>query len=430
MKQNGMGKWLRAGYTLAEILTVLIIIIVLAAAAAPGLLSLAESGRQINRMDIARTLYLAAQNRLTEMRLTGQLDNFVTTLNLTDNERVYNRLGADFPATDAENAPYVYFISLPAGAPRTHPVVLLLEPVLTYREVLEHNVLIEFNIRTGLVLSVFYSDHIDGFAYNAYDNNADVTGVRGMGTNGYDTTHAFNRRQGFYGVGYTGYVPPETRFTVSLFDSFDDRGDPAVGALWDAYGGGNRHNILFASITIPAETMVGAANAAFNVSINGLYRNHFTLDGLAGTHFSMSYYGFFRVDGVDGTVVYWILDYVSDTNALSVQRLGLNPHVPIRVSVDALGRTVSSGLRHPYFSSHGSVLGVFAVRSVRHLYNIRHADGAGAAGFVYNMMNDIRLSNGSYSGIYNFPPLPVLRGTFNGNGFAVIGVTSMEGAYR
>ena len=157
----------RSGFTLTEVIIVILVITVLTSIAAAAGFGMIEGGRQRNRMNISRTIYLAAQNQLTQLRVSGRLDWFVNEhLGLDRSESSATRLlgqsGMDFQAAgwdDAKDqAHYVHFISSPAGLDFACPIWQLLSPVLSNPEVLENAIVIEFNIRTGMVLSVFYSD--------------------------------------------------------------------------------------------------------------------------------------------------------------------------------------------------------------------------------------------------------------------------------
>jgi type II secretory pathway pseudopilin PulG len=56
---------------MVELIAVLAMVAVFAAAAIPSIAGFIEHGKQINRTNIARTLYLAAQSELVKMRTEG-----------------------------------------------------------------------------------------------------------------------------------------------------------------------------------------------------------------------------------------------------------------------------------------------------------------------------------------------------------------------
>ncbi|MCL2203038.1 MAG: prepilin-type N-terminal cleavage/methylation domain-containing protein [Defluviitaleaceae bacterium] len=428
MKQMNL-RYGRRGFTLTEVIIVLAIIAILAAAATPALFSMIENGRHMNRMNIARTVYLAAQNRLTEMRVLGRLDGFVQ--DAQDNWGDYfgrvARPGVALPPGDAGNVNDIYFIGLPASGGRDNPVAALLAPVLTYQEVLNHAIVIEFNVVTGVVLSVFYSDTQPFLGYTGSGGTEDISGVRGMGPGGYEGEHARDRRQGFFGVGYTGRLPDDPELNrnvwVSLFDSYVDGPPAGYPAL-----GGNRHNILYAKIFIPRDAALLELNPQFNVNINGVAQDSFRLSDGLGSAFVPN--GRYRADTAEYIVVVWILDYVSYpfNPANSVSRFNPAPDVPIRVGVDVVDNAAVSNPRHPFFSTQGSGAGTFAIRSARHVHNIRYASlrdtdsNPLSAVYTFTMARHIDLNDGTHSSIGNFTPIPHFRGTFDGGGFTLSGL--------
>jgi len=243
----------RFGFTMTELIIVIAIIAVLAAIGVPSLFSFVEAGRQANRTNIARTLYLAAQNQLSELRVTRSLDGFVHDAGLDPDEPstlVYNLLGRPDDWPDTGNEDNVHFLSKPSGYTLgggnagADMVLRLLYPVVVSREILDDAILIEFNIRTGVVLSVFYGDRGNNeFVYNEAAGNSNIIGARGM--DGYAPV-ARERRQGFYGVSNTNGLPEDVEpMLINIYDGYDDAPRRPVDMLSE--------NTLFARMWIPGE---------------------------------------------------------------------------------------------------------------------------------------------------------------------------------
>ncbi|MCL1862325.1 MAG: hypothetical protein FWF78_02030, partial [Defluviitaleaceae bacterium] len=405
------------GITLMETIVVVAVIVILSAVSVWGVFSFIEAGRQTNRMNIARTLYLAAQNQLTQLRVTGGLDDFVERANPDGEERrvieQFNNpvVGWNDPE---EIRDYVHFISRAAGTPAYEdcPVMELLGSVLVYNEITNDAVLIEFNIRTGVVLSAFYGDRfVSGhFVYNDDSPNGAFAGigtaVRGAG---YESiARGRNRRQGFYGVSVTGQVAEGINpLSVTIIDNHTGFA-PLEGTV----------NKLFARAIIPPQYSLdmftltleqnGAAIGSVSFDLSSydwesdkLYTEYVTADG--------------------ESLIVWILDLVEgDTTEInyisehSISTLGIAPDAFIRAMIDndTRGSHAVSFAAHPYFGV-GSANNQFVISSARHLFNIRFAQSG-----EFVQWDNIYL-NLAGSVVTNFEPIPDFFGDFCGNGFNI-----------
>ena len=193
--------------------------------------------------------------------------------------RVSESLGAQFPVNDIDNAYFVFSVMLPFDFnPNTIPTTPeqrlqldfynLLNEVIINKELLnfprnpQYNnsvFMMEFNIRTGVVMSIFYGDNLgDGFRgpqeefiYDGANNTRNnVTGGRGMDNattvdggvevwTGYE--FALDRGQGYFGVDFTG--EPLNIQLPDIVDIFDGKNadKPLNG----------RENVLYAELLIP-----------------------------------------------------------------------------------------------------------------------------------------------------------------------------------
>lgn len=327
------GIFKKLGVSMIEMIMVLAVIAILAAVGVPSLFAFVEAGRQTNRMNIARTLYMSSQNQLTELRITGRLadaveherTNFTDGFGEPDSETdVYARIG--LPVTEeAENDGLVHFLASPAGEEPFGLMARLLSPVIDRAVLTDGAIILEFNVQTGVVLSAFYGDRNYRPAFwrgeegeEGWEFDYDTSGldpdtvnlmpeglnVRGMGgENGYEPPLARARRQGYYGVDNTSRLPDDiSPMSITIYDSYDDitaralrdsllldpdNPDPTMYDDEMPFFGTEpllvNDNFLFARIGIPAEFLGESGENfledTFTVSIPGYddYEIEFTL---------------------------------------------------------------------------------------------------------------------------------------------------------
>jgi len=278
-----------------EMIIVIVVIAMLAAIAIPSFVAFIRHGQQLNRENVARTLYVAMQGQLSRAMVEGNLMQVLTEefytrhpdtgaiVHETDNPGVPDlssmesfRVASDTnlgltlfpndPDAGKGNEANVFYISKPRGfTPYTNPTIpehivqnkfyRLLDEIIVNKEILSGAILMEFNVRTGVVLSIFYGDLIsnqENFFYGGgpqapFDN---ISGGRGMETGGY--TEAYERRQGYFGVTNTNEAPPlPIEDVVRIFDGMNYSGkvtDTELG-LEDIFGN-KKQNILFAEYFI------------------------------------------------------------------------------------------------------------------------------------------------------------------------------------
>ncbi len=440
------------GFTLVEIMATMSIIVLLAAIAAPSMLGFLDSGRQTNRMNIARTLFVAAQSRLSEMKVnktlketltgkyyekSGSTDKFTEIINnaVLEADSIEGKLKDDagtrtnYPEADekAGNVPYIVSISKAKGDDtEENPVNKLLKPVVIDKDVLNNAIVIEYNIKTGVVSSVFYSDVVDELDYDNTDNsNSSIYGTRPY-------TSFSERKQGYYGVDYTGQPEPVPLTNiVEIYDGTDkplDINDVAVKSY---------ENVLYFEAYLPKDVKTaefGLAdvknnNTVLNISVP-------ELDKLSG-NFSNALINvdtsvnkeliYSEVPGSKSIIQYgvdisssykkyiWVIDYIKG-DVLENAPYNINsrysiaqPHnVRAFVTTGGAEKTTSLSVANTHFSGsiNQGTADVFILKSARHLYNIRHF---GDKGYGYRQISHIEMKY-----ITNFPPISNFKGNYLG----------------
>lgn len=436
---NSLKKRTKAGFTLMEIVVVLAIIAILSAIFVPSVMGYVEYGRQQNRDNIARTVYLAAQNQLTEMRITKNLEKFSTS-----NDGFVKDKGITF-SDSAINEDNVVYISKPRGlVDSSNPVMKLLDPIILDKSILSDAILIEYNIKTGIVLSAFYGDTVPngtGFDYSDANERSNIIGSRGY-------EFAAERRQGYYGVGETGKLSDPLPSSINVYDSLTTKLPD------DNFH--NYKNVLYAVINIPRSQLNGDFTLLINdIAVNSTVLSGITINGFnpiappsGGGDWIYRYDGDINGTETDPNKMYarfiWVLDYVggnmtneganSNTDhsigvkyngkpdiTNSVKKLTFDSKTNLRVGIKGTVNLTSFTQAHPYFYSEhqaGYTQNQYKVASARHLYNLRYKlDGN------FTQILAIDLNDEHNFGVSNFSPiinkdevgniLPFI-GTYNG----------------
>jgi len=472
------------GLTLNELIVVLVVIAVSAAVAIPAMIGFIRHGQQVNRMNVARTLYVAMQGQLTRAITEGNLrvvltdgfyhrdasgelvideDYFELIADDFANEyfgRVAHRLGDCFPDEDEENEDYVFFISKPAGFVRSAPggavdtpvdkFYDLLSEVIIDTEILNDAILMEFNIRTGVVMSIFYGDHNPmwfqpgpransrHFVYDVDNDIDNVIGSRGMDDGGY--AFASVRRQGYFGVNYTGELPPlPIDDIVRIFDGMDFDDELGYGhGLNIGTLGDRRVNILFAEFLLirPLADGDGRILAIFDdydgaelitmtspfaqrqlnfeaALIHSQIGNNHAIYQSDDPEFTFYQFGI-NVAGVFSRYI-WVLDYIEgDTfeqpHNITI-RYGINEPLNLRARVSEYdgASTDSFMLANSHFATELPG-GEFEVRSVRHLNNVRYFLDESFVQTAHIDMDTLMPVSPSITNLPNFMPIGLFPG--------------------
>ncbi len=142
----------KLGFTLAELLLVIAILAVLVGLGVTGFVALRQNITIAKYDDLAREIYVAAQNQLTRMEANG-LDQI--TLNALDKGVALPAKPSDYAADDWEQVKSFYRY---AAQGNTQPMTVLL-PLGAVADDVRTNghYVIEYNVQTRTVYGVFYS---------------------------------------------------------------------------------------------------------------------------------------------------------------------------------------------------------------------------------------------------------------------------------
>ena len=433
---------------MAEIIATLVIIGIIAAITVPAMVGFAERGKQTNRMNTARTIYLAAQSQLNQKQIERNLkstmtghyfqkteDGFFTEI-LDPARMNVNSVGPGlFPSAD--NPGYIRYVSKPAGTlsadanDELRCFYDMLDDIIMDKSVLDGAILMEYNIRTGLVLSVFYGDAGQSeFVYgSANGRRSDITGGRGADQNAYQ--YADQRRQGYYGADMAEDLPPID--LPDIVNIFDGASTPETALVTPA---DKKINILYAEFLIKKSdqklytfNIVNALDTGSVILTTGeIDLNSIGLAGIADSFESgilspankiyraahdVSVYQ----NGYDYTDHYqryiWVLDYIDGDISLSQPHsIGLRimqgsdtvitPQNVRAAAVKGDGTgTVSSTSANTHYAGEMRGVRSYEIVSARHLNNIRYNSKDAA----YRQTADISMES-----ITNFPPLTAIDG--------------------
>jgi len=469
------------GFTLTEVIVVLVVIAILAAILIPSFIAFIRHAQQTNRENIARTLYVAMQTQLTRATVEGNLHTVLTedfyeadeygndqlTTSFSDYNfvgRVVDGLGVYFPENDIENVDNVYFISKPAdyefGSNEiVDKLYALLDEIIVNKEILDGAILMEFNVRTGVVMSIFYGDDLSGqvlFSYNDTDENSNVVGERGMDSTYPDT--AYSRWQGYYGVDYTGVAPPlPIEDIVRIYDAmnYDDgtwqlampQGEVQYGLNVnpDASNPIREQNVLFAEFLLQNPLDDQSSLYIFDIDTNSkmepellsfddtmtIYTDFRT--AIEQSQYNKNHAVYHDTDtrivinqyGVDVGALFnryiWVLDFVEEdifiqpNNIVTKYAEIIEPlNIRAGITVKDGPNRVSPMYANTHFQDKWPV-GTYEVTSVRHLNNIRYVQDGD---FIQTDHIDMRtLTNEMLAEVdrtpYNFKPIESFAGSYN-----------------
>lgn len=226
-----MRKTGKKGFTLTELIVVLVIMCIIAAIAVPLFTNYWRNAEFRKNEENARTVYLAAESKLTYYRSSGQWDSFQKQIKKqAEKDQVKSAENrtveeAVFPP-DQENAVQlngrIYTLRLDKNASdadqKNNLLLQLIDDYIYDKDMLNASIAVEIDIESGEVYSAFYGSRCKGLTYESEDKDGYLT----MQKRDYDSRK--KRLLGYYStedtVNVVSLKPTKLRITtISLQNS-------------------------------------------------------------------------------------------------------------------------------------------------------------------------------------------------------------------
>ena len=205
----------KKGFTLTELMVVLVIMAIIAAIAVPSFINYWRRAEFRKNEENAKTIYLAAESKLTYYRSSGQWDQFQKRLLQEGTEAVLD------DNSDLNGRIYTVMLDANTYEQKDDSKDLLLQLIDDYtydKRILNGAIALEIDSETGEVYSAFYGTKCKGLNYASEDQNGYLT----MRDRAYESRR--KRLLGYYSAEDTGNVvslkPTRLRITtISLQNS-------------------------------------------------------------------------------------------------------------------------------------------------------------------------------------------------------------------
>ena len=165
-----MSRQKKKGFTLVELVVVLVIMTIILGIAIPSVLHYMKMAEFRKNEENAKTVYLAAESKLTYYRSSGQWEDF--------KKEVLSQ-GEEAPFTESNLQGKIYGIILNKNRDEkseANSAVLELLDGYTYdKGMLDASIAIEIDIESGEVYSAFYGSKCKGLNYDSQDSNGYLT---------------------------------------------------------------------------------------------------------------------------------------------------------------------------------------------------------------------------------------------------------------
>lgn len=169
----------KKGFTLVELMVVLIIMAIIAAIAIPSFLNYWRNAEFRKNESNAKTVYLAAESKLTYYRSSGQWDKFKEQVKKQGKSANFFKDDASTTLDETRLNGRIYAITLDSDASKADQkknlVMQLLDDYLTEGDFLKGSIGIEIDVETGEVYSAFYGTKCKGLNYESEDTDGYLT---------------------------------------------------------------------------------------------------------------------------------------------------------------------------------------------------------------------------------------------------------------
>lgn len=220
----------KKGFTLLEMISVIAVIAIIGTIVTVGVNTFMVSSYMIKANQTAKTVFLAAQNYITQQKEIGALGEFneniakhkVTEFNMDSMLEILTKNKAGGNLDDWKiNHQTSKFVSTYVNSDNRENITDKNDPAYNafYAEIIEPNIkdenitdhcfLLEYDATTGVVIGVFYSEKIKQFSsgndpiVNPYALNPDQVKTNVIAR---DSDSLKNKRQGYYGVNMSNYA--------------------------------------------------------------------------------------------------------------------------------------------------------------------------------------------------------------------------------
>lgn len=156
---------------MVELMVVLIILSIIAAVAVPFFINYWRKAEFRKNEENAKTVYLAAESKLTYYRSSGQWDSF---------KKQIEKKGIRYTGSDLNLNGKIYAITLNADSydsknSKKNPVLTLIDDYTYDKDIYKGAIAIEIDIESGEVYSAFYATKCDSLNYAEKDEKHSLT---------------------------------------------------------------------------------------------------------------------------------------------------------------------------------------------------------------------------------------------------------------